>query len=129
MLKLLKICLINPGTDLVMCTSKRKNVNYTDEPRQMTCERCLSNYILNVKWWADKVQRCITYEPNVFDSAVPVSRYEAAWISYVDAREVRRADAYVICEICNQPYRSHLQPLKELNPTIRILCKGEVVKL
>jgi hypothetical protein len=59
----------------------------------------------------------------------PEERYRRAWSAYVDQNEVTRADASVICDYCGRTYRVHLQPLKEDNPTIRILCTGKVVKL
>ena len=52
MIQLLPVHLINPGTDLVMCTKMRKNANYTDEPLHMTCQKCIVHYNRNVEWWA-----------------------------------------------------------------------------
>lgn len=57
MIQLLKICLINPGTDRVMCTAMRKNRNFTDQPELITCPSCKTIYDLNVLWWADKKKR------------------------------------------------------------------------
>lgn len=55
MLKLLDVHLINPGTDRVMCTRMRKNVNHTDELLRMTCRKCIDRYIINHDWWAEKL--------------------------------------------------------------------------
>jgi len=55
MIQFLPVHLINPGTDLVMCTKMRKNANYTDEPLHITCLRCLDHYERNVEWWAHKL--------------------------------------------------------------------------
>lgn len=59
----------------------------------------------------------------------PQERYNNAWLEYIETNDVVRADAHVICSTCLRSYRVHLQPLKELNPTIRILCDGQAVKL
>lgn len=59
----------------------------------------------------------------------PKSRYEKAWSEYIEEHVVVRADGDVLCPVCNRRYRFHLQPLKDLNPTIRILCDGSAVKL
>lgn len=57
MIQLLPICLINPGTDRVMCTAMRKNRNFTDLPALITCPTCLDHYARNVLWYADKLAR------------------------------------------------------------------------
>lgn len=59
----------------------------------------------------------------------PQQRYDKAWLEYIENHDVIRADGGTICPQCHRPYHRHLQPLKNINPTIRILCHGQAVKL
>lgn len=65
MIQLLPICLINPGTDRVMCTKMRKNANHTDLPALITCLTCLDHYLRNVEWYAHKLEKEKIFEENL----------------------------------------------------------------
>lgn len=73
----------------------------------------------------NNLQECLTYEPYI----TPKERYTRAWREYVDSVDVVRVDGDTLCPVCRRPYRVHLQPLKDENPTIRISCEGWAVKL
>lgn len=84
----------------------------------------------------DLMLSCLEYEPeNHHNAAVcphctpPQVQYENAWEAYVDTHAVVRADGECLCPTRVLPYRRHFQPLTQNNPTVRILCNGDVVKL
>ena len=59
MITLLAIHLVNPGTDLVMCTKMQKNCNFTTLPAIMTCVKCQDHYQRNVEWYWSKLTKVV----------------------------------------------------------------------